>query len=98
MARAKSKSGIATVVAQATVAPVVAAQPVALRGGLVAANVKSGPKPYRVKAAHNVAWAQQITNLLSAGNGTTSVQSIVAVGVPATMVGYMLRRGYLAAA
>lgn len=84
-------------------APVVASTPqapqtVALRGGLAIASVVLTGKPYRVAAPHNVAWFATIGKLAAASGGTASVQAIVAAGVPAPFVGYVVRRGYLAAA
>lgn len=73
-------------------------QTVALRGGLAIASVVLTGKPYRVAAPHNVAWFATISKLAAASGGTASVQAIVAAGVPAPFVGYVVRRGYLAPA
>ena len=74
---------------------------VALRGGLAIASVALTGKPYRVTAAHNVAWWEQVTQAIKAGNGTASVAHLctqLQPPVPAIMVGYLVRRGYLKAA
>ena len=99
MAKATKSNGITATVKQATAAPAPkVVQAVALRGGLAVASVKVGPKNYRVKAKHNAEWAATIAGLLTKGKGTTTVKEIMAEGIPATMVGYMVRRGYLAQA
>jgi hypothetical protein len=90
---------VAAVLSTPTVAPSTPKPTtVALRGGLAIASVKLGGKPYRVTAAHNVAWWQATQKCLSDGKGVATVQALVATGMPATMVGYMVRRGYLAKA
>lgn len=71
---------------------------VALRGGLAIAAVCATGKVYRVTAPHNVAWWDQVKAAMLAGGGTAQVQALVAAGVPAIMVGYLVRRGYLKAA
>ncbi len=76
----------------------VPAPTVALRGGLAIQAVALTGKPYRVTAAHNVAWWQQVQVAVAAGQGQATVQALVAAGVPAIMVGYLVRRGYCKAA
>jgi hypothetical protein len=75
----------------------VVAQPapvaVALRGGLAVVAVAPG-KPYRVQAGHNLTWLQQVQALWASGGQVAPVQALVAAGVPAPFVGYMVRRGY----
>lgn len=87
--------------AQATPVAVVA-QPapvtVALRGGLAIASVKLTGKPYRCGAAHNTAWWAQCTQAVATGGGQAQVAALVAAGVPAIFVGYVVRRGYMQAA
>jgi hypothetical protein len=73
-------------------APVQAAA-VALRGGLAVVAVAPG-KPYRVQAGHNLTWLQQVQAAWAAGQGTAPVQGLLAAGVPAPFIGYMVRRGY----
>jgi hypothetical protein len=85
----------ATLAAPAAPAAPAPAKVVALRGGLAIASVRMGTKAYRVTAPHNVAWWAHVQATLQAGQGTASVQAVVATGVPATMVGYLVRRGYL---
>lgn len=77
-------------------APAAAAPVVPVRGGLAIASVKLTGKVYRVGASHNAGWWQQVQHTVAAGNGTASVAALVAAGVPATFVGYTVRRGYLA--
>jgi hypothetical protein len=78
----------------------VVAQPapvaVALRGGLAVVAVAPG-KPYRVQAGHNLTWLQQVQALWASGGQVAPVQALVAAGVPAPFVGYMVRRGYAVA-
>ena len=69
---------------------------VALRGGLAVVAVAPG-KPYRVQAGHNLGWLQQVQALWASGNQVAPVQALVAAGVPAPFVGYMVRRGYAVA-
>ena len=66
---------------------------VALRGGLAVVAVAPG-KPYRVQAGHNLTWLQQVQALWASGGQVAPVQALVAAGVPAPFVGYMVRRGY----
>lgn len=70
---------------------------VALRGGAAISHVKLGAANYRVTAPHNVAWWATVNQQLSANNGVAPVADILKAGVPAIMVGYLVRRGYLAA-
>jgi hypothetical protein len=56
--------------------------------------VALGGKPYRVAAPHNQAWWATVQAEIVAGGGTASVQALVKAGVPAIMVGYLVRRGY----
>jgi hypothetical protein len=80
-------------------APASAAPVVALRGGPAVQAVTLGAKPYRVTAPHNVAWWQAITAALQANDGTATVAQVTAAaGCPLTHLGYLLRRGHLAAA
>lgn len=82
-------------------APVQAPAPaaVALRGGPAVVAVTNGSKPYRVQAAHNVAWWQAIQACLAANGGTAPVAVVCAAAqCPATHLGYLLRRGHLATA
>ena len=74
-------------------APAPAAAAVALRGGLAVVAVALG-KPYRVQAGHNLQWLTQVQQAVAAGGGSASVQALLAAGVPAPFVGYMVRRGY----
>lgn len=69
---------------------------VALRGGLAVVAVAPG-KPYRVQAGHNLGWLQQVQAAWAAGGQVAPVQALVAAGVPAPFVGYMVRRGYAVA-
>lgn len=69
---------------------------VALRGGLAVVAVAPG-KPYRVQAGHNLGWLQQMQAAWAAGGQVVPVQVLVAAGVPAPFVGYMVRRGYAVA-
>lgn len=71
---------------------------VALRGGLAIAAVKLTGKNYRVGAKHNQEWWAQCQQAVTAGGGTASVKALVEAGVPAIFVGYVVRRGYMAAA
>jgi hypothetical protein len=83
-------------VAPAPVAPAPVA--VALRGGPAVVAVTTGPAPYRVKAAHNVAWWQAIQACLQANGGTATVPVVCAAAqCPPTHLAYLLRRGHLAA-
>ena len=86
-----------TLIATAPEAPAPKAKVVALRGGPAISHVKMGGQTYRVTAAHNIAWWKLVTDLLLAGDGVTTVEAILKTGVPATMVGYLVRRNYLAA-
>lgn len=101
-AAAKAPSPVTVVqAAPAAAAPVQAPAPAAapvvpVRGGLAIASVKLTGKVYRVGASHNAGWWQQVQHTVAAGNGTASVAALVAAGVPATFVGYTVRRGYLA--
>ncbi len=95
-ARKPSKGTVTQVAAAPQAAP--QAAPVALRGGLVLTSLKLSGKVYRVAAPHNVAWWQTTQDVIAKGKGVASTQAIVAAGVPASMVGYLYRRGYLAAA
>lgn len=83
-------------------APTAAPKPaptVALRGGLAIQSVKLTGKAYRVGAAHNQAWWDQVTQAVAAGNGTATVAELVTNRkVPAIFVGYVVRRGYLQSA
>lgn len=79
-------------------APAPAPTVVPVRGGLAIAAVKLTGKAYRVTAAHNVAWWKQVTDSIKGGDGKAAVTDIVKTGVPVTMVGYLVRRGYLAEA
>lgn len=103
----RKPSAVATVVSAAVEAPVAAAPAqvapvpapapapaaVALRGGLAVVAVALG-KPYRVQAGHNLQWLTQVQAACAAGGGSASVQALLAAGVPAPFVGYMVRRGY----
>lgn len=89
---------VATVVApEQQPAKTAKAPVVALRGGPAISTVKMGGKNYRVTAAHNVAWWDQVKAELAKGSGKAAVADIIKAGVPATMVGYLVRRDYLAA-
>ena len=66
---------------------------VALRGGLAVVAVSAG-KPYRVQAGHNLDWLTRVQVAWLAGGGVAPVQALVAAGVPAPFIGYMVRRGY----
>lgn len=66
---------------------------VALRGGLAVVALAPG-KPYRVQAGHNLTWLQQVQAAWASGGQVATVQGLVAAGVPAPFVGYMVRRGY----
>jgi hypothetical protein len=72
---------------------------VALRGGPAVQALKMGPKPYRVTAPHNVLWWNAIVAELVARGGVANVAHIqeAVPGMPLTMLGYLLRRGHLAA-
>jgi hypothetical protein len=96
-AAARKPSTGTTTQAAAPAAPAAPAT-VALRGGLAIAQVKLTGKQYRVGAAHNQGWWQLVQAGVQAGNGTAAVASLVKAGVPATFVGYVVRRGYAAAA
>lgn len=88
----------ATVVATPVVTPKAAPKVVALRGGPAVATVKLTGVAYRVQALHNVAWWDTVCKAIAAGGGTAAVTDLVAKeNVPAIMVGYLIRRGYLAA-
>lgn len=71
---------------------------VPVRGGLAIAQVKLTGKAYRVGAAHNAAWWKQCVDACTNEQGVTSVAALVAAGVPAIFVGYVVRRGYMAPA
>jgi hypothetical protein len=68
---------------------------VALRGGLAIAAVKLGAKPYKGTVAHNTSQWQLVQAAIAAGNGTASVQALVAASVRPPMLAYLLRRGNL---
>lgn len=74
-----------------------AAKVVALRGGPAVSTVKLTGVAYRVQAPHNVAWWDAVNKCIAAGKGSAAVTDIIKAGPPATMVGYLIRRGYLAA-
>lgn len=76
-------------------APAAAPAVVPVRGGLAIAAVKLTGKQYRVTAAHNVDWWNKVQAAVKAGKGQAAVTAIVKDGVPVTMVGYLVRRGYL---
>lgn len=69
---------------------------VAVRGGLAIVAVALA-KPYRVQAGHNLQWLQIVQAQVAAGGGKATVQALLAAGVPAPFVGYMVRRGYAVA-
>ena len=71
---------------------------VAVRGGLAIATVKLTGKAYRVGCPHNAAWWQQCVQAIDKETGTAAVADRVKAGVPAIFVGYVVRRGYMAAA
>lgn len=75
--------------------PAPAVAPVALRGGVLLQSVTLSGKPYRVAAAHNKAWWDTTQKAIAAGGGKAAVADITKAGVPAIMVGYLYRRGYL---
>lgn len=84
--------------APAPVAPAPApVQAVALRGGLAIVAVRATTALYRTSAPHNVAWWALVQQQLAAGDGVATVPALLAAGVPAPFVGYVVRRGYLAA-
>ena len=84
--------------APAPVAPAPApVQAVALRGGLAIVAVRATTALYRTSAPHNVAWWALVQQQLAAGGGVATVPALLAAGVPAPFVGYVVRRGYLAA-
>jgi len=70
---------------------------VALRGGLAIQSVKLTGKPYQVGAPHNARWWQACQAQVTAGNGQTTVAALLTASVPAPFIGYMVRRGYMAA-
>ena len=72
----------------------VAAKAVALRGGPAVQAVKLTGKVYRVGAAHNAGWWQQVVSA-TAGDKAVPVADLLAAGVPAPFIGYTIRRGYL---
>jgi hypothetical protein len=99
----KGDALITTAAAPATPPAPVAAAPaapatVALRGGLAISTVKLTGKQYRVGAEHNQKWWALVAAGVQAGQGTAAVADLVKAGVPATFVGYVVRRGYAAAA
>ncbi len=69
---------------------------VAVRGGLAIQAVRLTGVVYRVGCTHNATWWQQCQQAVQAGNGSATVQALVAAGVPAIFVGYVVRRGYMA--
>jgi hypothetical protein len=90
---------VPTVATPAPATPAAPAPVVALRGGPAVQAVTLGAKAYRVTAPHNVAWWQAITATLQANGGIATVQQVTAAaGCPLTLLGYLLRRGHLAAA
>ena len=102
MSKRSNKPAVASAmptVATLPAAPVAAAKPVtvALRGGPAVTSVKLGAKAYRVSAPHNVAWWKTVTDQLAASAGEVAVQDLLKAEVPAIMVGYLIRRGYLTA-
>lgn len=92
MATAKSKQ-----VKPAATAPVAApaVKTIALRGGQAVASVKLTGKQYRVGAKHNQDWWAIVTKHATTDK-PAPVQALIAANVPATFIGYTLRRGYLA--
>jgi hypothetical protein len=94
--RAQEAAALAQVVAPA---PAPAPVAVALRGGPAVAAVRNGPAPYRVKAAHNLAWWRAIQACLAEHGGTAPVSVVCeAAACPPTLLAYLLRRGHLAVA
>jgi hypothetical protein len=66
-------------------------------GAMVTAITLTGAKPYRVKAAHNVAFVEALQKLQGT-SGNVPATAALAVNVQGcvtpTMLGYMLRHGY----
>lgn len=82
----------------APVAP--APQTIALRGGLAITNVKLTGAVYRVGAPHNAIWWQYLAKELAAGPQPVAgllFSQANPNGAPAAFIGYVVRRGYLAA-
>lgn len=107
MSKRTNKSGPVTIITPASALPTVATLPVApapvakaptvaLRGGPAVQAVALTGVAYRVTAPHNVAWWAQVQAAIAAGDGKATVASLVPA-VPAIMVGYLIRRGYLKA-
>lgn len=89
---------MAAQVAATPAAPAAKPVAVALRGGAAITTVKLTGKNYRVGAAHNKDWWDQCCAAIAKGKGTAPVADMIKGGVPAIFVGYVVRRGYLAAA
>jgi hypothetical protein len=103
MAKAtKQASSIAALAAAPAPAPAPAPTPKGLvhNGVVVAAITLTGAKPYRVKAAHNVAFVQAL-QALQGTSGNIPASAALAVNVQGcttpTMLQYMLRHGYAVA-
>lgn len=95
---ASALPSVASVAQAAPAAPVAKAPVVALRGGPAVSAVKLTGTVYRVTAPHNVAWWELVKGEIAKGtDGVAPVAAVLKTGVPATMVGYLIRRGYLAA-
>lgn len=92
----RKQSAAKTSAKPAPAQPAQPAQPapatVALRGGPAVATVRLTGKPYRSAAKHNTDWWTTIT---AAKGGP--VQELIKAGVPSHFIGYIMRRGYLAA-
>jgi hypothetical protein len=87
----------------AAIAPVAPTLPIKQAKAPQFAALVMGAKPYRVKAAHNMAAMQAIQALLASGPAPVpavlaALAAHPAVGGASGFVGYCVRRGYLQAA
>jgi outer membrane biosynthesis protein TonB len=73
-----------------------AKRPAAAPSGMPGA-LRAG-KPYRVGTGINAQWWAAAQAAMAAGNGAASAAAIVAAGCPPSMLAYLYRRGYVAAA
>lgn len=100
--QAKTESSAIEALAVTLTEATIAAQPkpavVALRGGPAISTVTLTGKPYRVTAPHNADWWAKLNATIATAGGTAQVKTLVEAGIPATHVGYLVRRGYLAGA
>jgi hypothetical protein len=102
-AKAPAPASIAAIATAATAATAAPTKPaptpkgLVCNGAMVTAITLTGAKPYRVKAAHNVAFVEALQKLQGT-SGNVPATAALAVNVQGcvtpTMLGYMLRHGY----